>query len=748
MLYDFIYKIRGISLKWKLLIPFLFFSLLGTTSLVFIGLSSQHELIKEEEKQELQRFYELFLTMVEKNGEQALSMATIIAQNPRVKELLAAKNRDGLFAYSFPLFEQLEKEFGIRQMHFHVAPGRSFLRVHSPHQFGEMISYRKGIMDSMKGGKGVVGLEWGLTGLGIRGVAPVYLKGALAGTVEIGYPFDVGLLEELREKWGPHFSVYERKRPDYYPVLATTMGSCKLFPLLEKQLDASLIHPVVLIAPPGYPEMAILAGPIKDYGGEVVALVEICTDRSSIVNRLRNTRNLMIIIGFTGICLSFLLTWVVAVLFIRPIKDIVANAGEIAAGKREARLTAQSDDEIGLLTQSLNTMLDSLKERRRQVEHYAKTLEKRVKERTADLVTSEEKYRTLVDNLPLGVYRILCDGTTEFINPYFVEKLGFSTDEVVGYRGFWRSKIWGCDDQEAKEMLHVLIQNPNGIRTEREIWDKKGNRFVFIDHAIPFRDDKGILKWFDGIMVDITEVKRLQEEALRGEEIRVLGEISERFAHEMRNPLATAGGFARRLRDSIKGDDPHGKMAQIILDEVGRLENILNVLLSTIKPFVLHMSEVDPQTVLRTSLEEIREQADSRKIALSASLLENRIPVSGDKDFLKRALVSILRNAVFSMSEGGRLAVSTSLEGDNLVVWLRYPVKGVAEDDVTQFFIPRLTGDPGTNVHDLPLSKVIMHRHGGRIQVKREDGEMVVRIELPVLKITKGDSRERVQGVL
>ena len=216
----------------------------------------------------------------------------------------------------------------------------------------------------------------------------------------------------------------------------------------------------------------------------------------------------------------------------------------------------------------------------------------------------------------------------------------------------------------------------------------------------------------------------------------------------MRNPLATAGGFARRLRDSIKGDDPHGKMAQIILDEVGRLENILNVLLSTIKPFVLHMSEVDPQTVLRTSLEEIREQADSRKIALSASLLENRIPVSGDKDFLKRALVSILRNAVFSMSEGGRLAVSTSLEGDNLVVWLRYPVKGVAEDDVTQFFIPRLTGDPGTNVHDLPLSKVIMHRHGGRIQVKREDGEMVVRIELPVLKITKGDSRERVQWVL
>ncbi len=732
MLYDFIYKISGISLKWKLLIPFLFFSLLGTTSLVFIGLSSQQELIKEEERKGLQQLYELFLMRVRQQGDQALSMATIIAQNPRVQDLLASNNRDGLFAYSFGLFEQLKTEFGIKQMHFHVLPGRSFLRVHSPHQFGEMISYRKGIIDCMKSGKGVVGLEWGLTGLGIRGVAPVFRKGILAGTVEIGYPFGSGLLKQLKEKWGPNFSVYEKKSRDNYTVLATTMGSCELFPLLKQSLGSSIIHPIILVAPPGYPERAILAGSIEDYGGEMVALVEICADRSSIVKRLANTRNLMFIIGFAGISVSFLLTWVVAIFFIRPIKDIVVNAGEIADGKRETRLTAQSDDEIGLLTQSLNTMLDSLKERRQQVEHYAKTLERRVKERTADLVTSEEKYRTLVDNLPLGVYRILRDGTTEFVNPYFVEKLGYSTDEVVGYSGFWRCNIWGCDGQEAEEMLHALTENPNGVRTEREIRDKQGNRFIFIDHAIPFRDDKGVLKWFDGIMVDITEVKRLQEEALRGEEIRVLGEISERFAHEMRNPLATAGGFARRLSESIPGDDPHGKMARIILSEVARLENILNVLLSTIKPFSLSMSEVDFQAVLKSSLKEIKEQADSRKMVLSASLSEDIVPISGDEIFLRRALVSILKNAVLSMPERGCLSVSTSLGGDNLDVMVRYPVKAVADDDVTQFFIPRLTGDVETSVDDLPLSKVIIHRHGGRIEVKRENDEMVVKIELPV----------------
>ena len=523
----------------------------------------------------------------------------------------------------------------------------------------------------------------------------------------------------------------KKKSRDHYVVLATTMNSCELFPMLKHRLDSSMIHPIILVAPPGYPERAILGGAIEDYSGEVVAIVEICADRSSIVRRLTNTRNLMVIIGFSGICVSFLLTWLVAVFFIRPVKDIVVNAGEIADGKRDTRLTARSDDEIGLLTQSLNTMLDSLKERRKQIEHYARTLEKRVEERTVDLVTSEEKYRTLVDNLPLGVYRILSDGTTEFINPYFIDKLGFSTDEVVGCSGFWRSNVWGCDGQEAEKILHALTQNPHGVRTEREIRDKQGKKIIFIDHAIPFRDETGVVKWFDGIMVDITELKKLQEEALRGEEIRVLGEISERFAHEMRNPLATAGGFARRLSESIPGDDPHGKMARIILDEVARLENILNVLLSTIKPFSLSMSKIDLQALLKTSVEEIREQVAHGNIVLSVSMLEKVIQVSGDEIFLKRVFISLLKNAVLSMPEKGHLSLFTFLEGDNLVVLIRYTVKGVADDDVTQFFIPRFTGDAGTSVYDLPLSKVIIHRHGGQIEVNSENGEMVVRIELP-----------------
>ena len=81
-------------------------------------------------------------------------------------------------------------------------------------------------------------------------------------------------------------------------------------------------------------------------------------------------------------------------------------------------------------------MLDSLKKRRSEIEDYAKTLEEKVQERTVDLEASEEKYRTLVENVPLIVYRIRQDGTTEFVNYYLKESLGYSIEEAMGDRLF------------------------------------------------------------------------------------------------------------------------------------------------------------------------------------------------------------------------------------------------------------------------------------------------------------------------
>jgi PAS domain S-box-containing protein len=728
-----LYKIQGISLKWKLLIPFLTFSFLGTVILVYIGLSSQQELIKKGEKKECLFLYRLFLTEIEHKKIAALSLATVIAGNPEVQRLLAERDRSGLTELLFPIFKQLREEYGILHFHFHVPPAKSFLRLHLPDVFGEMISYRRTIIDAMKSGKGVAGLESGMAGLGIRGVVPIYYRGALVGSIEIGYPFGRLFLEDLKKSWGADFTVFEKISENTYRRLATTLKGDAEFPLIKYVSQSGKENPVILISPPGYRHKSVLLGAVTDYAGTVVAQVEIEVDRSGIVDRLFKTQALMFAVGAVGILVSFTLVWVVAVAFVRPIKEIVKEAGEIADGKTGITLEPRPADEIGELTHSLTKMTEALNERQAQIKDYARTLELRVKERTADLIASEEKYRTLVEHAPLIVYRILCDGTTEFINPYFTEKLGYSAEDVVGNKQFWRENICGeetCLDRNAPiTSWDAAVES----RVERTVRDKQGKPLIFMDHAIPQLDERGGIKWIDGIMVDITQLKRLQERALQTEEVRLLGEISARFAHEMRNPLASAGGFARRLRDALSESDPGRKLANIIVEDISRLEKILSIIFSMIEPITLYYSEVDLNELLMAIVEELKNAISSRRIEMVRYLAVSLPKIRGDEALLNRAFENLIKEAILSAPEGEQVTLSTSREGDLVVAVISHPAESVSEEDLAQFFFPRFTAETDSTLLELPLSKIIVHRHGGRIDLHRQEGDVIViRVELPI----------------
>ena len=117
------------SLKWKLLLPFLFFAFIGTTTLTIIGLASQQRLIKEEEKKTIQHFYHHFLERVRLKESQALSLATLIATDRDIQEKLALRDRVSLRDLLAQTYSQLEEKYNIQQLHFHIPPGFSFFRL-------------------------------------------------------------------------------------------------------------------------------------------------------------------------------------------------------------------------------------------------------------------------------------------------------------------------------------------------------------------------------------------------------------------------------------------------------------------------------------------------------------------------------------------------------------------------------------------------------------------------------------------
>lgn len=716
------------------MIPFLFFAFTGTTILTVIGLTSQQSLIKQEERKMLLLHFRNFQNEMDQKCRQAISMVSIIAENEQVKRLFKNRDREGLNDLLVNTYVRLKVDFDISQFHFHIPPGISFLRLHEPKRYGDILHKERGmITDVLKRYLPVSGLEKGETGFGLRGVVPVFWENDLIGTVEIGHSFGRSFLHGLHKRWGIEVALYQLTDKGNFELMTSVPDGAGdgVFAGPDPGSEA-LEGPKILIAPEHLKHRAILQSPIHDYKGDVVAFVELSVDRSDIRKRLRDSLKLMVFVGALGIAISFVLTYMVAIIFTNPIKKIVKEAGEIAEEKRENYLEPGPGDEIGTLTLSLNRMLAALMERRDQIREYAKNLEKRVQERTQDLVASEEKYRTLVENVPLIVYRILEDGTTEFINTCLTESLGYTIEEAVGDRLFWKEKILGDDEDALRDLIHTCFEEAEECRVERIVQHKDGQPLIFLDHALPAIDYDGRVRWVDGIMMDITELKELQERALRTEETRILGEISARMAHEIRNPLSAAGGFARRLRNSLRDEDPNRKIADIIVKEVARMETFLRILLTSIQPFDLSLTTVDLNSLIRTCVDKFGDLAASRNIDIEEILDEKLPSIQGDLERLSQTFDSLVKHAIVTMVEGDTLRIQTRPVNSHIRVRMAFLGGHISEDDLGHFFFPHLEHDPEKSVLDLPLSKIIIHRHGGRIRVFMEGDRLITEIEFQV----------------
>ena len=106
-----------------------------------------------------------------------LVLATFISKMNEVKGALLNGDREGLYRVIKPIIESGNKRARFKKkVHFHVPPGKSFLRVWKPKKFGDDISsFRKTVVDVLTTGRPVKGIEAGRVGLAIRGVAPIFV---------------------------------------------------------------------------------------------------------------------------------------------------------------------------------------------------------------------------------------------------------------------------------------------------------------------------------------------------------------------------------------------------------------------------------------------------------------------------------------------------------------------------------------------------------------------------------------------
>lgn len=727
-------RLHNLPLKYRLSFPFFLLAFLGTFSLVWTAVYSQNELIRRQERERLFSAYRAFRHSIDLHGRWGVSLASNFARNPEIAAALARRDRLRLLELSYSWYLFMKKNYGISQVHFEVDSGRSFLRLHRLYEFGDdLTGYRKTITDALSRRAETFGLERGLTGYGIRGVAPVFFDGKTVGTVEIGFTFGPIFLEEMKKQFDVEASVllpvenqtrfftfsttfpehFERNNSPYVQVFGS-----KTIQLLTRQIANT--------------PFVVLVGPIEDYEGNIIGLVELCLDRTGTLGTIRRYLTLMLGIGILGMILSVGAIYIISHLFTRPIAKMVAFAREIALGNQVRQLKVQPSGELGVLANGLNEMLASLDESRRKIRDYADNLEEMVHVRTLALQESEEKYRTMVENVPLVVYRLLGNGKMIFINHSIEEIMGVSAQEVLENEHFWKEKVWEDDRDRVWPLMDQCLNKGEEYKAEYRVRHSGGKLLFVLDHALPSLDEEGHVETVDGFLVDVTDRHQLQRQIIQTEELRTLSEISARLAHEIRNPLVAAGGFARRLLNKLPEGDPYRDVVQIIVHEMGRLEKILEKTLAYLKPFETVLTPSSLNDLICLVLEEQKEKLAEHCVVPETDLSEEVTSVLLDVDLFKKVLESFFQAMVAYCPSGGKLKVRTR-PGDN-AVYIEIIVEGVqiSEDDIEHFFYPFTTRVTETTSLDLPLAKMIIHKHRGLINlVQKKQHQLTLNITLP-----------------
>lgn len=269
----------------------------------------------------------------------------------------------------------------------------------------------------------------------------------------------------------------------------------------------------------------------------------------------------------------------------------------------------------------------------------------------------------------------------------------------------------------------------------------KDGRHVPVDVTVSLlRDPQSNPIGRSAILRDITERKRLQEENLRAERLAVIGTMSARLAHEIRNPLSSITLNIELVRDEIetltKATPDTGQEARNLLksldSEVRRIQRVTEDYLKFARLPNPERTRVSLNEVLDQQLGFMASLFEATHVRLVTELNPALPLVNMDEGQLWQAILNLLRNAIEAMPHGGALTVRTARGTGTVILSIHDTGKGMTAEERAQIFKPFFSTKVGGTGLGLPLAQQIITEHGGRIRCDSEPGQgTTFVIELP-----------------
>lgn len=372
------------SIKGKMIVSFVFISLLLTVLFSAQSVMSQNSLIESKEKDQVYNIDKTVKTRMDQTLDNAELSLMSISENKEITRLFAERDREALTEMLVPVFEELNDR-GVAQFQFHLPDSTSFLRLHNPEKYGDDLSSFRNTVNEANSQKQIIrGLEEGKAGYGFRVVVPLSYEGDHIGSVEYGLDFGDQFLSDIKTDFPGDYFIYPFA--DEGSVAWEEGGSDNQFlagtlptdPVTVSQEYISQLkngETVSFTSSDGASQVVLT--PFTDYSGSVRGYIKSILSLAEI-NALKASANtMMTMVIIAGLFVSIVLALVIVRSIVKPINKISDEVRHMSdTGDLSIRSSVNTKDEIGRMAIALNGMLDNIATPVAQLSETAKIISK------------------------------------------------------------------------------------------------------------------------------------------------------------------------------------------------------------------------------------------------------------------------------------------------------------------------------------------------------------------------------------
>jgi PAS domain S-box-containing protein len=364
---------------------------------------------------------------------------------------------------------------------------------------------------------------------------------------------------------------------------------------------------------------------------------------------------------------------------------------------------------------------------------------------TQELRRSERFREHVLDSMAGALVAVDMRGAVLTFNRAAEDLLGFREAEVLGHPF---GELVGVDGEAT---LHATLEHGHEAQREEVLLRARDGAPVPVSLTTSLlRNDKRGIYGAIATFVDLTPLKRAEEHARQLDRLAALGRFTSGVAHEIRNPLTGIGAGVQYLARTIGPEDPQRENLEFILNEIRRLDRIVQELFDITHPRGLQLEVRPVEETARRAAQCLEALAGDRGVTLATELAARTPPVPHDSDQLEQVLINLLKNALEASAPGAtvRLRVTTvpvpprrargrAAGPAGFAPGVRIQVEdqgcGIAPEALEKLFEPFFTTKPGGTGLGLYITHDIVKRHGGRLAVSSEPGRgTTFTVELPL----------------